>query len=492
MRDTPEDVLRAIRETEVRAKRAPFIPETNAPPTPDSSDTAIMHVGRLPKPRSLVPPERPAASPPNEALPPMVVAEVIDPRMDSETPNDAPPVSGDPTHRGIPWSRTALAATVAAAVLLIGDPLHRHEAPPVEKASPVSFAQQHALVHPRSQPAPAIVAAERTHSSKVRALVTEPNTPTAAVIANKIHPSRPGATRTLSNNRSDHAAKAAPDHQRQIAESSTAMTTRPRALTHSNTTQAPSVAGSAAPANRPHLVPAHAAPVLIEKAQAAPPSVPPSPTPRLVPVLATATLPQIAEPSEPADQAPRHNPIAHTPDHASAPPHLQHKQAVADAAKAAPDQRRQTAESSTATTSGPGALTRSSNTQAPSVEASAAPAARPHLVPVQSAPILIAKAEASVPPSPPPRLVPVVATATLPQIAEHPEQSEPADQAPRDNAMAHRPDHASAPPHLPHKQAAADPNLAAHSFAQPETHPNTHPVPHHDALTRVMARLRAG
>jgi hypothetical protein len=82
-----------------------------------------------------------------------------------------------------------------------------------------------------------------------------------------------------------------------------------------------------------HMAPAarESAQVVTAPAEAMPPLVPPPPPPNLVPAVATMALPQVAEPSGPANPMPQDDMPAHRPDHASAAMHPEQKLAVAAA-----------------------------------------------------------------------------------------------------------------------------------------------------------------
>ena len=474
-RETPDDVLRAIREAEIRAKRerALPIPDIDAPQALESRDAKVVHIGRLPEPRSLVMPESSAASSPNEALSAVVIADVFDPRCDAERINDAGLVTDDAAGHSAPWSRTALAATVAAAILLIADPLHQHEAPSVQKAAAVSLAQMQAPAPPRGQSRPAIAAA-RVGSFKAPAPKLEGH-----AVAATISPHKKRLAPAMASPQPTTIARSTPpivladdaEATNQPHAGATGETTAAEvhAATHSGHMQVPALTRPVALPDPPPVVPGLPATapshmlttysvtsghrnkspstIAIAAATANTPTAPPTPTVAPTPVLATVA------------------PISSRPAVPPAPVHTDAPRPVAL----------------------PSALV------APAETAT---------VPVSQTELAEATPP-SAPPSPPPNLVPAVAIATAPLVAE---PSKPADKTPSDNPLTHRPDHASAAVHIHHKLVVADADVdrSTRILAQPDTHPYQHqdahpdkqPDPHAvsppDALKRVLARLRAG
>ena len=312
--DTPEDVLRAIREAELRSNHecALPVPEHDPPPVTDPGGVAIVHVGRLPEPPPLAPPQSPADSPPDDARPAIVVTEVIDPRQDQAAPNDPGEVPGTAADRATAWTRAALAATVAAAVILIADPIHRHDGPSVHRALHIAQAQMHAPAPQPGEPAP-VIAAARPQPSTTQTPAVEHQ---AAAIAGprKLPPSQP---RPSMQDKSDRRAQATNDQPRKTIASGTAIASKPAAPTPSDSQQPASMAQSEIATGRPHSPPIHATPVRARTAAVDAPAPAPRGSMPLTPTLVVATIAKLVPPPA-LTIVPTPVPIA--PAHAVAPP----------------------------------------------------------------------------------------------------------------------------------------------------------------------------
>ncbi|HUB50466.1 MAG TPA: hypothetical protein VMB73_36320 [Acetobacteraceae bacterium] len=469
MRDTPADVLRAIREAEIRARRALPVPEANEPLTAPAAGAVVVHLGRLPEPRSVAAREPPVTPPPGEALPPVVVVEVIDLWRDAGTRHGAGLPFEDAADRTAPWSRTALAATVAAAVLLIADPRYRPEVPAVERPARVSLALAQAAAPRHSPPAPPIVLSADTKTAK-----------------------------------QPHATAA-------------------RAATHSMDTRAPTVAQSVALQDQPHPVSVQAATVPSHVATAA--ASPRAATPPIITPLVAGTAEPAAAPTQPIAST---STAAATSQRASTPPSI--TPVVAAAATSSPSPTPTVASKSTAATvsqhadtprtitpvvaatvkPGPAptltvastssAAAPSPKPPAPTMRPAPVHAATTQEVALSSAPVTPAAREPGqvatapveampplIPPPPPPNLVATVALHVT-------EPSGPADPAPPDDVPAHRPDHARAAVHFEHKPAVAGADVDGRGrvLAEADASPDTHAISRGDALTRVTAGLPAG
>jgi hypothetical protein len=217
------------------------------------------------------------------------------------------------------------------------------------------------------------------------------------------------------------------------------------ATLHSRDAQAPSVALSVAPADRPLRVPCHVAMIAGQVATAPEVSRPANTPPTKTPVVTANPAPPSTLSIASATAVATPSPIAPSPAVPQAPV--------------------------------PGVV---GTTLLPTPDALAAPA----LVQVDQPPPI--EARPPVPPPPPPSLVPAAATVIPTQVAE---PSKAADPMPRDNLMAHQPDHATAAMNLRHKQAVADANAdgLARASAQPAANQATH-VSQDNALTHIVGR----